>query len=1303
MASEFNAQLRLLTNQYPCVIRDFSQTGVLAGLGDQALAQLRASPDGLTGSLLMSLPERSVSMEVQLVRLTDQGAGLRLSKPQSSHYRAFQQAAERARQRSSTAAKQSGAASGRTLDRAMKERLASAANNAFLLFLEDRLLAYFDQLDTALVVETDRQKNQAAQQPFFDAVALMRKQRPRVLLATVNRISEAILDLAQGQQGSKQQVMRKPAASKTLELVDKDDFEDWLVVRVAVSRAEAETRDDLIELQLRIDAAFSGKPVKRLFNPFSPAALCHTFFEVIRPLGLKNPALETAFRVMQTALLGKLPEVYRELNQIFTAAQVLPDLNVSEYLGSQAGAGASGHETVHNAPSSQAQPQPAANPELLAAPIAPASSPPGASAAAPPVRPAAVNGSAAAQPPVTNAYSTASQMVSWQRQRGNANGFEETSRAASPVGLPPRNTSSAATLKTLSQIKNRIVETPDAPTAWSLKQQIVEASPPDFMLNAQEEDAVEMVEGLFQGIAQTERVAEGLHAELRSLQLPLLRIMLTDPESFNAPSHPARQAMNQLAVLVDQDSINLNANLHPVRETIRSILASEDDVQGFAQALPSLDELVAREQRIIERNRQRIREISEGQQRLIQATRCVERELTRLFDRAMPQALIEVVERGWKELMRLAFLRHGIKSRQWSGTLSVLRELLWHLQPERNMGNRQPRAVEELLVMVSQGLSRVSEDSGSWERIVGALRQLMQTGITDTTPMVQYTGADFDSDSLAARLAIQTETDKNLLRWLKRARALEVLQWFESSSDTQQPKLLQLLWKADDASQFTFANRQGTRSLAFTLTQVAEQLRDGTLERVHEAALPAVDQGLDALIQKMYDKLAYDSSHDQLTGLLTRKEFSRCLAQCVADASENSAQYTLIFIDIRQFKVINNTCGYEAGDRFLLETADRIRATVKEVAEAETTAESAAVISRVGADQFALLLPVLSEKPGYRLAVELKAAIEDNRFVENEHSFVIQTAVAMLGFDHRNQKIMELLRSVEAATEISKRAGSKDIQIVLPGDERLEELDEAMTWVTRINRALDEDNLKLRCQMIAPLDTAASHLPHYEILLTIIDDDGEHMPPAEFIKAAEDYNRMGAVDRWVIERVLRWMMAHPEQLGLSGGFSINLSGHSMNDETFLDFIFDALVRYQVPRDKLIFEITETTAVNNLEDAADFITEMRSIGCRFSLDDFGAGQSSYSYLKRLPVDFIKIDGSFIRDITNSDVDFALVRSITEMGHYLNKKVIAEYVSDPEILASVTGIGVDYAQGHVHGVPILLDHLVLGHPSTGPLVT
>jgi len=480
-----------------------------------------------------------------------------------------------------------------------------------------------------------------------------------------------------------------------------------------------------------------------------------------------------------------------------------------------------------------------------------------------------------------------------------------------------------------------------------------------------------------------------------------------------------------------------------------------------------------------------------------------------------------------------------------------------------------------------------------------------------------------------------------------------------------------------------FANHQGTQKLELPLERVAALLRDGNLVLLSDAALPAVEQGLDALVQKVYDKLAFDSCHDPLTGFLTRKEFCRALAQKVAPVDDAANGFSLIFFDIMQFKIINNTCGYDAGDSYLGQLAQQLNSFIP----------VGSLIGRMGADQFAILLSEDAETLGYNSARELKAMIESKRFEYEGHSFVIGTALALAGVEQGNPRVMELLRSVESATSLSKKNGYRDVQVVRPGDQQLEQLDEVMGWVTRINRALDNDNLKLRCQQITPINGATRTMAHYEILLSVLDDNGEASPPAEFIRVAEEYNLMASVDRWVVEHLLQWMHENMEDLHLFGGFSVNLSGHSMNDETFLDFLFDALVRYPVPRDKLVFEITETVAVTNLDDAADFIKEMRSIGCRFSLDDFGVGQSSYSYLKRLPVDFIKIDGNFVRDINNNDVDYALVKSITEMGHYLKKKVIAEYVSSQEILNTVTHVGVDYAQGYYFGTPLMLDELDL----------
>jgi EAL domain-containing protein (putative c-di-GMP-specific phosphodiesterase class I) len=211
------------------------------------------------------------------------------------------------------------------------------------------------------------------------------------------------------------------------------------------------------------------------------------------------------------------------------------------------------------------------------------------------------------------------------------------------------------------------------------------------------------------------------------------------------------------------------------------------------------------------------------------------------------------------------------------------------------------------------------------------------------------------------------------------------------------------------------------------------------------------------------------------------------------------------------------------------------------------------------------------------------------------------------------------------------------------------------------------------------------------------DELGETMPPTDFIIAAETYNRMTAIDRWVIERVLNWMSINREQLDYFGGFSINVSGHSVNDETFPDFVLEQFSASQAPTGKVCFEITETAAIANLDNAVDFMNRMKIIGCQFSLDDFGTGLSSYSYLRNLPVDYVKIDGVFVRDIANNPGDYAVVRSINEIGHYMGKKTIAEYVEDKEVLARLQEIGVDYAQGWEIERPLPLEELRIVRPS------
>ena len=274
------------------------------------------------------------------------------------------------------------------------------------------------------------------------------------------------------------------------------------------------------------------------------------------------------------------------------------------------------------------------------------------------------------------------------------------------------------------------------------------------------------------------------------------------------------------------------------------------------------------------------------------------------------------------------------------------------------------------------------------------------------------------------------------------------------------------------------------------------------------------------------------------------------------------------------------------------------------------------------------------------------------------------------------------MRSADEACYAAKDAGRNRMQEYELGDARMMRRRGVMEWVTQLDKAMDDGRLILNCQRIAPVQVASNgSRSHYEILLTMRDELGDLMPPSEFILAAETYNRVTMVDRWVVENVLTWMADHRNSLDSFGGFAINVSGHSVNDESFADFVLEQFSRMQAPTSKVCFEITETAAIANLDNARDFMNRMKIIGCRFSLDDFGTGLSSYSYLRNLPVDYVKIDGVFVKELEQrTPSDYAVVRSINEIGHYLGKKTIAEFVENDAILTQLREIGVDYAQGY-----------------------
>lgn len=423
------------------------------------------------------------------------------------------------------------------------------------------------------------------------------------------------------------------------------------------------------------------------------------------------------------------------------------------------------------------------------------------------------------------------------------------------------------------------------------------------------------------------------------------------------------------------------------------------------------------------------------------------------------------------------------------------------------------------------------------------------------------------------------------------------------------------------------------------------------------------------LAKKMAMQMTYHASHDSLTGLINRREFERRLEQALKVAKEQSTEHTLLYFDLDQFKIVNDTCGHLAGDELLRQLTTILQAKLR---KNDT-------LARLGGDEFGLLLENCPTEPALRLAELMKKTIREFRFAWQDKFFTLGASIGLVTFSDGEENLADILRTADAACYLAKDKGRNRIQVYTPDDLGLTQRRGEMGWVWRIQKALEDHRFMLYSQKILRVASPEDG-DHYEILLRMKDEAGMVIPPMAFIPAAERYGLMPQLDRWVIKTAFaQRKQRHP--LGNSAGTcAINLSASSISDDNFYEFVAEQLHLYQVPPAEICFEITETSAIANLSQAIEFIRKTKELGCRFSLDDFGSGMSSFTYLKHLPVDYLKIDGEFIKDMMENPIDQAMVEAINSIAHVMHIETIAEFVENDAILDALRRIGVDYAQGY-----------------------
>ncbi len=463
------------------------------------------------------------------------------------------------------------------------------------------------------------------------------------------------------------------------------------------------------------------------------------------------------------------------------------------------------------------------------------------------------------------------------------------------------------------------------------------------------------------------------------------------------------------------------------------------------------------------------------------------------------------------------------------------------------------------------------------------------------------------------------------------------------------------------------------------MVSVAQAVSKGEMTRRFDDSSGDEFGYLGGFINQALGELSYQAAHDLVTGLYNRREFNRHLHRALQTAQRDGQSHGLCYLDLDRFKLINDTCGHTAGDEFLLQLSHHLQQHMRK----------SDVLARLGGDEFAVLLQHCPLTRATEVAEELLQTIQEFRFVWEHKCFQVGVSIGLVEIASTSENVVELMNNADMACYAAKEAGRNRVHLYQHDDSQVSKYRGERAIATQLIAALDEDRMRVFFQPIRALSDG-QQTDRYELLLRMLDSDGVLLEPDRFIPTAERFDLMPALDRWVVEQACE-LLKDCSAMDWNPVLMINISGKSLADETFLEFVLQAISGNNISPNCLCFEITEAAAIANLTLANRFMSHLHEMGCCFALDDFGSGLSSFAYLKNLPVDYLKIDGSFVRNISTSEVDRAMVKAINHVGHVLGMKTIAEFVDQAAVVDVLRELGVDYAQGYWISEPQPLQQL------------
>jgi len=1029
----------------------------------------------------------------------------------------------------------------------------------------------------------------------------------------------------------------KPFGEASLSIVQTEEFEDWLNLTTETNKLEAHFGIELAALAPRIEKLY-GRPAGRGANPFGPAMLEQAARAMRENQNLSLKVRQTIYGTMREALMHPLGELFKQLDGILPEAEAAPQHAGEAWDDAQA---LGGETSADSGPFDG-----------------------GRAAGAAPDKPEATMGGVAGAlmnlfrrtRPAVPAGGEGAQTLATDRPALSGNAPDA---AAAPLsGVAPMAGVAGARFENTSR-------------------RVLGELAASGRIRPGQETAAQGSAEVFGVLAETIEGEKSLPTPVRhyvrQLEEPLLKLAVLDADFLNSPRHPAHRVLNAVdrlsMVSSDDGKINDHKLLQVIQRWTERIKNEADRNPGiYEEARGQLEKVLRPLMRMRSMQIARLQAGLEGWQKMGQANRLIGREIERRVEgREVPDLLLEFLNPGWRNYLIRVMLRHGAGSREETEAWQAVDRLLEWMRPART-GQPAFHEVQHLLTYIDARLSLVSAGKDIQDDIVERLADALFH--PDRLTVGAPPGVRADAKQQAEEDALD-ENDAALLGQFR------VGDWF---SFARAPAPLNLIWIGDDPHVYVFSNYKGARKQELKRRAFLDLLKSGEARRTDNLDLPLMDRSFSSMIEHLHRNLVRQAVSDAETGLMRRSEFMRRVKHVWLHVEGESGGCVMGVVDIEDLRIVQARIDAD-GYRKLLHALGRHLD--------QKCRDGGGTIARTGERTFAFVRACQNLEEAQALAESFITRINRFSFDWNGET-VTMSANSGLAWSSVYVEPEALYNRADAACLAAKHEGRNQTAFFQDDDARKGHTG-LVYWAGQFNSILESGRLFLRCQPILPAEAAHGRAAHYEILLGATGDDAEPIHIGDFVAAIERLKRVSELDQWVVRKVFEWIRRHPDAFEQVDSFSINLSGQSVNSKAFLAFMEEELGRGDIPGQKLIFEITESAAIDSFANAEQFIKKFRRYGCRFSLDDFGVGFSSFSYLKNLKVDYLKIDGSFIRDMARNEVDAALVSSMHETSRFLGIKTIAECVENQETLDRLKAIGVNYVQGYFTGRPVAIDRL------------